>query len=89
MIKISIVFISILVYSASNGSYYSCNTTSNPYIINVTTTSNIETKDSFGYITSPNYPETYTNNASCWWDIVVDDGFIIHLTFVEFEIEEG
>ena len=53
------------------------------------TTNNTEIINPFGYITSPKYPEPYPNNANCWSTIYVGDGFIVHLSFIEFEIEEG
>ena len=48
-----------------------------------------EIRDSTGFITSPNYPEPYTNNASCLWHIMTEDNLILHLSFLKFEIEEG
>ena len=41
-----------------------------------------------GELTSPSYPSPYPNNADCQWHILVDDGFLVLLTFVEFDIEE-
>ena len=46
------------------------------------------TNSSTGEILSPNYPEQYPNNADCQWHIIVDDGFIISLTFPEFFVED-
>ena len=45
--------------------------------------------ESTGFITSPNYPDPYTNKANCFWDIMVEGELKIHLTFLKFEIEEG
>ena len=42
-----------------------------------------------GEITSPDYPSAYPNNADCQWHINVDDGFVVQLNFVEFDIEDG
>ena len=70
-------------YGDSNG-YYSCNTTMSPLMLYNGTIINPS-----GYVYSPKYPEPYPNNSSCWSTIHVGDGFIIHLSFIEFEIEEG
>ena len=43
----------------------------------------------FGEITSPNYPGNYPDDADCQWQITVDSGSIIRLTFVEFDVEDG
>ena len=42
-----------------------------------------------GEISSPNYPESYPNDADCQWHIIVDDGYVIQLTFPEFDVEDG
>ena len=42
-----------------------------------------------GEFTSPNYPSPYPNDADCQWHINVDDGFVVQLTFVEFDLEDG
>lgn len=44
-------------------------------------------KSEFGEIRSPNYPEVYPKDAICYWRIVVEDGFVVKLTFPEFNIE--
>ena len=44
---------------------------------------------STGEITSPDYPSTYPNNADCQWHINVNDGFVVQLTFVEFDVQDG
>ena len=41
----------------------------------------------FGEILSPNYPDAYPKGAVCRWRIVVDPGFVVKLTFPEFNIE--
>ena len=41
-----------------------------------------------GEILSPNYPAQYPNNADCGWHIKMDDGFVVELTFLEFDLEE-
>ncbi|XP_019903180.2 CUB and sushi domain-containing protein 1 isoform X3 [Esox lucius] len=43
-----------------------------------------------GFITSPNYPVQYENNAHCVWVITaVDNGKVIKLAFEEFDLERG
>ena len=41
-----------------------------------------------GEVLSPNYPSPYPNNADCQWHIIVDSGFVVQLTFLEFNITE-
>jgi cubilin len=36
---------------------------------------------STGLIISPSYPNTYKNNSECEWEIVVDEGYHIGLSF--------
>ena len=40
-----------------------------------------------GSITSPNYPEDYTNNADCEWYIRGPTGHYLTLTFGAFELQ--
>ncbi|KAL8622884.1 hypothetical protein ACOMHN_027005 [Nucella lapillus] len=40
-------------------------------------------------LTSPDYPSKYGNNLRCGWKITAGQGQIIHLYFVDFELEEG
>ena len=45
-----------------------------------------------GEIASPKdllTPEVYPNDANCQWLITVDDAFVIRLTALEFEVEDG
>ncbi|KAM8945508.1 adhesion G-protein coupled receptor G6 [Pelodytes ibericus] len=42
-----------------------------------------------GHFTSPCYPQLYPNSQDCRWTIRAPPGFIIHLTFVDFDIEEA
>ncbi|KAM4770928.1 adhesion G-protein coupled receptor G6 [Rhinophrynus dorsalis] len=42
-----------------------------------------------GYFTSPCYPENYPNTQDCKWTLKAPPGFIIQITFVDFEIEEA
>uniref|UniRef100_A0A803JHR4 Adhesion G-protein coupled receptor G6 n=1 Tax=Xenopus tropicalis TaxID=8364 RepID=A0A803JHR4_XENTR len=42
-----------------------------------------------GNVTSPCYPQLYPNNQDCKWIIQAPKGFIIQLTFVDFDVEEA
>ncbi|KAM3931571.1 adhesion G-protein coupled receptor G6 isoform 2-T2 [Leptodactylus fuscus] len=42
-----------------------------------------------GSFTSPCYPEMYPNSQDCKWTIRAPVGFIIHVTFVDFDVEEA
>ena len=42
-----------------------------------------------GEILSPDYPDNYPNDANCEWHIQVDDGCVVELIFVEFDVEDG
>ncbi|XP_077139222.1 adhesion G-protein coupled receptor G6 isoform X4 [Ranitomeya variabilis] len=42
-----------------------------------------------GSFTSPCYPEMYPNSQDCRWIIRAPIGFIIQVTFVDFEVEEA
>ncbi|XP_073413811.1 adhesion G-protein coupled receptor G6 isoform X5 [Dendrobates tinctorius] len=42
-----------------------------------------------GSFSSPCYPEMYPNSQDCRWIIRAPIGFIIHVTFVDFEVEEA
>ncbi|XP_075453225.1 adhesion G-protein coupled receptor G6 isoform X3 [Ascaphus truei] len=42
-----------------------------------------------GYFTSPCYPSQYSSSLDCKWTIRAPPGFIIQITFVDFEIEEA
>ena len=44
---------------------------------------------STGEIESPNYPSDYPNNADCQWQITVDIGSTINMTFIDFDLEDG
>ncbi|XP_014459446.1 complement C1r subcomponent [Alligator mississippiensis] len=44
-------------------------------------------KKLFGEITSPSYPKPYPNNNISSWDIVVPKGFVVKLTFWQFDLE--
>ncbi|XP_068088148.1 adhesion G-protein coupled receptor G6 isoform X3 [Hyperolius riggenbachi] len=42
-----------------------------------------------GQFTSPCYPEHYPNSQDCKWTLLAPVGFIIQLTFVDFDVEEA
>ncbi|NXU37763.1 AGRG6 protein, partial [Drymodes brunneopygia] len=45
--------------------------------------------DSSGVFTSPCFPSDYPNSQACKWIIRAPHGFIIQLTFIDFDIEEA
>ncbi|XP_068866637.1 adhesion G-protein coupled receptor G6 isoform X6 [Aphelocoma coerulescens] len=45
--------------------------------------------DSSGIFTSPCFPSDYPNSQACKWIIRAPHGFIIQLTFIDFDIEEA
>uniref|UniRef100_A0A8C5JLZ6 Adhesion G-protein coupled receptor G6 n=1 Tax=Junco hyemalis TaxID=40217 RepID=A0A8C5JLZ6_JUNHY len=45
--------------------------------------------DPFGVFTSPCFPNDYPNSQACRWIIRAPHGFIIQLTFIDFDIEEA
>ncbi|XP_041036946.1 adhesion G-protein coupled receptor G6 isoform X2 [Carcharodon carcharias] len=45
--------------------------------------------DPSGQFTSPCFPREYVSNLNCLWTIQAPSGFIIQLTFHEFELEEA
>ncbi|XP_069462910.1 adhesion G-protein coupled receptor G6 isoform X2 [Ambystoma mexicanum] len=42
-----------------------------------------------GYFSSPCYPNDYPNTQSCQWTFKAPAGFIIKITFVDFDVEEA
>ncbi|XP_058026541.1 adhesion G-protein coupled receptor G6 isoform X3 [Ahaetulla prasina] len=42
-----------------------------------------------GSFTSPCFPNNYPNNQACKWTIRAPSGYIIQITFVDFDIEEA
>ncbi|XP_062872542.1 mannan-binding lectin serine protease 1 [Trichomycterus rosablanca] len=44
-------------------------------------------KDMYGTIQSPNYPESYPRHSKIQWNIIVPEGYQIHLYFMHFDIE--
>lgn len=45
--------------------------------------------DPSGIFTSPCFPSDYPNSQACKWIIRAPHGFIIQLTFIDFDIEEA
>ncbi|XP_041716508.2 adhesion G-protein coupled receptor G6 isoform X1 [Coregonus clupeaformis] len=45
--------------------------------------------DSQGTFTSPCYPQDYPNSQSCKWTLQAPAGFIVQITFLDFELEEA
>lgn len=42
-----------------------------------------------GFFSSPCFPSDYPNSQACKWTIRAPSGYIIQITFVDFEIEEA
>lgn len=40
-----------------------------------------------GHFTSPNYPNQYPHDTHCQWAIQVDYGYLIEITFRDFDFE--
>ena len=49
----------------------------------------IISESSTGEITSPGHPFSYPDDSDCQWQISVDEGFVVELTFIDFNVEEG
>ena len=47
------------------------------------------TNSTTGEILSPNHPNQYPNLAECQWLIHVEQEFVVKLTFLAFDVEEG
>ncbi|XP_078505114.1 adhesion G-protein coupled receptor G6 isoform X1 [Lissotriton helveticus] len=45
--------------------------------------------NSSGYFSTPCYPKDYSNTLSCQWSFRAPPGFIIQITFVDFDVEEA
>lgn len=45
--------------------------------------------DSSGSLTSPCYPSDYPQNQACKWTLLAPAGFIVQITFLDFELEEA
>ncbi|XP_023266849.1 adhesion G-protein coupled receptor G6 isoform X3 [Seriola lalandi dorsalis] len=53
------------------------------------TNCNLVLTDVQGSITSPCYPQKYPNSQACKWTMQAPTGFIIQLSFLEFDLEEA
>ncbi|XP_051510931.1 adhesion G-protein coupled receptor G6-like isoform X3 [Myxocyprinus asiaticus] len=50
---------------------------------------NVVLTDSQGSFTSPCYPSDYPSSQACKWTIQAPAGFIVQITFLDFELEEA
>ncbi|KAM7368290.1 hypothetical protein PAMP_014525 [Pampus punctatissimus] len=50
---------------------------------------NLVLTEAEGGITSPCYPQKYPNSQACKWTMQAPTGFIIQLSFLDFELEEA
>ncbi|KAK9952987.1 hypothetical protein ABG768_017013 [Culter alburnus] len=50
---------------------------------------NVVLTDSQGSFTSPCYPNDYPPSQACKWTIQAPAGFIVQITFLDFELEEA
>ncbi|XP_051951681.1 adhesion G-protein coupled receptor G6-like isoform X3 [Xyrauchen texanus] len=50
---------------------------------------NVVLTDSQGSFTSPCYPNDYPSSQACKWTIQAPAGFIVQITFLDFELEEA
>ncbi|KAM9354916.1 adhesion G-protein coupled receptor G6 [Pholidichthys leucotaenia] len=55
----------------------------------ISTNCNLVLTEAQGEITSPCYPQKYPNSHSCKWIMQAPTGFIIQLSFLDFELEEA
>lgn len=53
------------------------------------TNCNLVLTDAQGEITSPCYPQKYPNSQACKWVMQAPAGFIIQLSFLDFDLEEA
>ncbi|XP_053300955.1 adhesion G-protein coupled receptor G6, partial [Pleuronectes platessa] len=53
------------------------------------TNCNLNLTEAQGGITSPCYPQKYPNSQACKWVMQAPAGFIIQLSFLDFEMEEA
>uniref|UniRef100_UPI0037E8AD3C adhesion G-protein coupled receptor G6 isoform X2 n=1 Tax=Semicossyphus pulcher TaxID=241346 RepID=UPI0037E8AD3C len=54
-----------------------------------TTNCNMVLTDAQGEFTSPCYPQKYPNSQACKWTMQAPAGFIIQLSFLDFDLEEA
>uniref|UniRef100_A0A3Q3XIU0 CUB domain-containing protein n=1 Tax=Mola mola TaxID=94237 RepID=A0A3Q3XIU0_MOLML len=50
---------------------------------------NDEREEAQGEFTSPCYPQKYPNSQACKWTMQAPPGFIIQLSFLDFDLEEA
>ncbi|XP_013873375.1 adhesion G-protein coupled receptor G6 isoform X2 [Austrofundulus limnaeus] len=50
---------------------------------------NVVLKEAQGRFKSPCYPQKYPNSQSCRWTMQAPTGFIVQLSFLDFELEEA
>ncbi|XP_035986350.1 adhesion G-protein coupled receptor G6 isoform X1 [Fundulus heteroclitus] len=50
---------------------------------------NVVLTEAQGKFSSPCYPQTYRNGLTCKWTMQAPAGFIVQLTFLDFELEEA
>uniref|UniRef100_A0A3B4T9R2 Adhesion G-protein coupled receptor G6 n=1 Tax=Seriola dumerili TaxID=41447 RepID=A0A3B4T9R2_SERDU len=55
----------------------------------ISTNCNLVLTEVQGRITSPCYPQKYPNSQACKWTMQAPTGFIIQLSFLEFDLEEA
>lgn len=53
------------------------------------TTCNVVLTEAQGHFTSPCYPHKYPNSQACKWTMQAPAGFIIQLSFLDFDLEEA
>lgn len=53
------------------------------------TNCNVNLTEAQGGITSPCYPQKYPNSQACKWTMQAPAGFIIQLSFLDFDLEEA
>ncbi|KAG7508937.1 hypothetical protein JOB18_029412 [Solea senegalensis] len=46
-------------------------------------------KEALGQISSPCYPDKYPNSQSCRWVLQAPAGFVVQLSFLDFDLEEA
>ncbi|XP_062415675.1 adhesion G-protein coupled receptor G6 isoform X2 [Pungitius pungitius] len=50
---------------------------------------NVELTEAQGEFTSPCYPQKYPNSQACKWSMQAPAGFIVQLSFLDFDLEEA
>ncbi|XP_068198195.1 adhesion G-protein coupled receptor G6 isoform X2 [Antennarius striatus] len=49
----------------------------------------VELTEAQGQFTSPCYPQKYPNSQACNWTLLAPPGFVVQLSFLDFELEEA